>query len=59
MLEEGLDWELKGASPPGVLPYQVDPYEAFRQQVRRQWELECQNMGSEVCDEILINYLVY
>jgi len=38
---------------------QVDPYEAFRQQVRRQWELECQNMGSEVHDEILINYLVY
>jgi len=88
MLEEGLDWELKGASQPGVLPYhnmlkyyndlifgmeeepeetasplkstnQVDPYEAFRQQVRRQWELECQNMGLEVHDEILINYLVY
>ena len=38
---------------------QVDPYEVFRQRVRRQWELECQNMGSEVCDEILINYLVY
>jgi hypothetical protein len=88
MLEEGLDRELKGASPPGVLPYhntlkyyndlifgtpeepeetasplgstnQADPYEAFRQRVRRQWELECQNMGSEVCVEILINYLMY
>ncbi len=38
---------------------QVDPYEVFRQRVRRQWELECQNMGSEVRDEILINYLMH
>ena len=38
---------------------EVDPYEVFRQQIRRQWEFECQNMGSEVCDEILINYLAY
>ncbi len=38
---------------------QVDPYEVFRQWVRRQWELECQNMGSEVHDEILINYLMH
>jgi len=38
---------------------QVDPYEVFRQWVRRQWELECQNMGLEVRDEILINYLMH